>query len=213
MRLKGMTFIILCILLMVGGCATVKVVDEHGRPVPDHVVRGRIPSTGMRIDSALIHYFGQSEGDELLDTFEYLNPYAEKHYVPKKHLRSLVMVVHITNPRKETYQFLLYYELPSTDLHGNVLKGQPHIQTKELRYKGNLSLKEFSISLPAYDGLDSKMWYELTDEDDDIFFVGPTVHYEVTGLPAFDRTPSSTSSKEDTVTGAGLDDPVRSMGN
>jgi hypothetical protein len=213
MRLKGMTLIILCILFLVGGCATVQVVDEHGRPVPDHVVRGRIPSMGMRIDSALIRYFGQTEGDELLETFEYLNPYAEKQYVPKKHLRSLVLTVHIINPRKETYQFLLYYELPSTDLHGNVLKRQPPIRMKELLYKGNLSLKEFSISLPANDGLDSKMWYELTDEDDDIFFVGPVVHYEVTGLPAFDRTPVSTSSKEDVVTGAGLDDPVRKWGN
>ena len=86
------------------------------------------------------------------------------------------------------------------------------MQTKELLYKGNLSRKEFQISLPVKDGFDYVMWYELRDEDDDIFFVGPIVHYEVTGLAAFERPPlpSTNSSK---VGGLELADPNRSVGN
>lgn len=203
MQGKGIILLFLCALFMVGGCAVVKI-EMDGQPVPNNVLRGRIPSTGMRVDSAFIRYFDQKEGDEFLDTFEYLDPYAENLVVSKKHLRSLVVSVHILNPRKETYLFLHYYEIPSD------LTEDP-IQTKELLYIGNLSRKEFNISLPIEDGKTYHSWYEMWNSKGHTIFIGPSVHYGVVGIPT-DSDTHSRNSKKSGVAGLGLGDPVRSIG-
>lgn len=168
--------ILLCILLLVGGCATVRV-ESEGLPIPNFVVRGNIPSTGMRVDSAFIRYYGQEEGDELLDMHEYLNPYAEKSVIKKDYLRSLVVSVHVFNPRKETYLFIVYHEFPASELG----EEQSTERKQELLYVGNLSRKDFTISLPVTDGFEHRTWFELWSSRGRVIFQGLDVHYEVVG--------------------------------
>ena len=198
MRRKELV-LILSLFILLTGCATVRVVDQNGLPVPDHVVRGSIPSSGMRVDFALIHYFSVAEGDEQLDTYEYLNPYEDEHSINLEHLRSLTMTVHVSNPGQREFKMLLHEETPSTGSDGNT----------ELLYNGKLSRKEFIIPLPVDEkGFKYQAWFEIKDGNDIIRFMSPPVHYEVVGRPVKSRVVSPIS-KEDTVTGVALDDPSR----
>lgn len=207
-NVKGIIVFYLTILIMVGGCATVRV-ETGGLPVPNHVVRGSIPSKGMLVDAAFIRFYGEKEGDEYLDTFEYLNPYAEEiHHIKLDHLRSLQAIVHVINPQKEHYQFVLYYEFPSPD--GSADK-QSLMRKKEILYKGNLSRKEFSIRLPANAGVTYKIWFELQGTDGYSFFFGPYMHYEVAGIPA-ETLSHSDIPNESRVIGADMDAPFREAG-
>jgi hypothetical protein len=169
---KGTILVYLCILFLVGGCATVKL-ETEGVPVPDYVVRGSIPATGMRVNSAFIRYFEQEEGDELLGTLEYLNPYAEKQVVSSKYLKSLIVAVHVFNPRKETYLFIVYTGVPTAEL------GRAKQTEKELLYVGDLSRKEYNISLPIEADVERVVWYELWNSRGRVLFQGPYVRYEV----------------------------------
>lgn len=169
MRRKGTTFIYLCILFLIGGCATVEI-ETEGVPVPNYVVRGSIPATGMLMKAAFIRYFELEEGDELLSDLEYLNPYAEKQVVSKKYLKSLVVAVHVLNPKKETYLFVAYKRVPTAKL-GEV--------KEELLYAGDLSRKEFNISLPIEADVEREVWYELWNSRGRVLFQSPVVRYEV----------------------------------
>lgn len=187
------------------------IVQKDGRPVPNYVVRGSIPATGMRVDSAFIRYYGQKEGDEHLDTFEYLDPYAEKHVITTKNLRSLVVSVHIINPHKETYRFLFFSEKTSTDLSGKAKTLKPK-QKQELLYSGDLSLKEYNLALPTESEFTYRVWYELQTLEGHIIFMGPEVHYEVLGIPITTKSRSWSPKRDDYVGGLASDDPVRSEG-
>jgi hypothetical protein len=201
---------------MLFGCATVNVVDESGRPVPDHVVRGSIPATGMRVDFALIRYYGQKEGDEFLDTHEYLNPYDEMHVVKSDHLRSLAIAAQILNPNKVGYRVLLYYDYP--DDHENSDPQRLHefaevgeSLDQEILYEGDLSRKNFDIELPVVSGEEIAVRFELQTTEGLVFFLSPTVRYEVEKRrPAAKAIVTPPITNEDTVTGAALDDPIRS---
>jgi hypothetical protein len=160
LRIIGLIFV----LLVLSGCAAIQVVDEGGRPIPNHVVRGSIPATDMQVDFALARYYGQPEGDEFLDTHEYLNPYGE-NIVKEEHLRSLVLMVQLQNPKKQFYKFVLYYDQPET--------------IRDVLYEGNLSRKEFNIFLPAERGMKYVTRFELQAQEDFVFFRSPVIRYEV----------------------------------
>jgi hypothetical protein len=163
----------------------------------------------MRVDFAFIRYFGVKEGDELLDTYEYLNSYEESHRISSKHLRSLTLTVHISNPKKQEYRLVSYSKTPTTDPDGNVDRQHP-LQLAEQLYKGKLSRKEFVVILPIKEkGFDYEAWFEILDKDDTIRFMSPVVRYEVVGRRQETKTVIPSITKEDRVAGVPLDDPSR----
>lgn len=186
------------LFILLTGCASIKVVDQNGLPIPNYVVRGSIPSSGMRVDFALVRYFSVAEGDEQLDTHEYLNPYEKKHSVNLEHLKSLAMTVHVLNSERQSYSLSFYKETPSTGPDGQT----------ELLYTGKLSRKEFFIPLPIDEkGFTYEAWFEIRDKNDIVRFMSPFVHYKVFSRP--DDRIESPISNADTVTGVALDDPSR----
>lgn len=172
---------LLCLLLIVSGCASVYIVDKDGKPVPTHVISGNIPPMGMQVDFALIRYYGQKEGDEYLDTHEYLNPYASSTTVKTENLRSITIMLHIRNPRKESYRLITNYYCPESKQ--NVI------------YNGNLSRKEFFITLPTNDGMEYAMRFELQTQGGFVFFESPKIRYEVEKSAPVTRESHFMSSK------------------
>ena len=169
-------FSILCMFFVLEGCASVQIVDRSGKPIPNHIVNGRLPSMDMYFEFALIHYYGLKEDDEYLDVFKYIDPYA-KHVIANDRLQALVISVCIINPHKTSYQLLLHYNTILSS--GETISESPTLQVKKLLYNGNLSRKEFSIAIPTDDGSEYKVWFEILDEEGNIVFFCPMILYEV----------------------------------
>jgi hypothetical protein len=161
--MKNRVLILLLSFLLLTGCATV--VQTLDGPIPNHVLRGYIPSLDLQIKAACIRYYYEKEGDELLETYEYLSLFQAKQKKHTIYLDNLfVLQISILNPSKNSYKFVVNF-----DDHNN----------QRLEYEGNLSRKNFRIKLPLENSRSYKIWYEIRDEEDIIVFVSPTINYKV----------------------------------
>lgn len=160
---KGIVLLLSVVLFLVG-CSTM-VVQTRGLPAPDHVLRGHVPAVDLQIRAACIRYYNESEGDELLETHEYIDMFEDtKHTIHLENLRSFVLSMEVFNPNKNEYRVVVDSE---------------QWDEPQLIYEGNLSRKDFTVKLPAENSESYAVWYEIHDTDGLILFASPTVRYRV----------------------------------
>ena len=177
MKAQNLFYVLLPLLLLVG-CATSPVIQVEGRPVPDHVLQASLLQSEIKVEVAFIRYYGQPEGDELLETHQYLrfgNQQGPSIIAPT-HLRKLEVFAKVFNPRKVEYQLWI-----------EKISHQPSSQSKQRRdahlfthiYAGNLSRKEFHISLPLDAGGSGSIQLLIRDKDEIFIYQSPKASYEV----------------------------------
>jgi hypothetical protein len=173
---KSLSWYLCILIIVVGGCARNVKFEVQGVPVPNYVSQASLPASHIQIQSAYIHYFGLEEGNEILNTREYLNPYAKAHVISRNHLHSLVLSVHVFNPKRMHYQFIFYQEISSTkrETHSSSLTTQ-----SQVIYAGKLSRKEFDLTLSTTPGVTHRSWYAILDSSGSTIFEGKDITYKV----------------------------------
>jgi len=167
---------IICLLFcfsMFTGCATIKI-EHKGLPVANNIVRASILSGNIEMSSALIRYYGKIEGDEVLLTYEYIKLRSkEKHLISSYNLKGLCYKVQVFNPRKVEYQMFVerYY-------YDETKRKRITYEFKSI-YAGNLSMKDFNISLPLDKGSNGYVQLFVHDEDGLIIYQSPKAGYEI----------------------------------
>lgn len=170
----------LCILflsalvLLVAGCAPQMNIQLEGRPVPNYVNRASLINSGITVETALIRYFGQKEGDELLSTYEYLELGTEKpHKIKMEDTQRLKVMVLVNNPNREYYALWIDYAINKDD--GVSLSRQ----AQEPSYEGKLSRKEFDFALPLQKGIYGFVRFTIFDKNFNIIYESPKASYVV----------------------------------
>lgn len=170
---KSIIFVSL-ILLLVIGCTPKINVQLEGRPVPNYVVRANLLNSGIQVETALIKYYGQKEGDELLSTYEYLALGTEKpHKINIDNTQKLKVMVLVNNPQKEKHSIWIEY---SIDKDGGVSLSR---HTNEPVYEGSLSRKEYNFDLPLHNGVYGYVRYTIYDKNLNIIYESPKASYTV----------------------------------
>jgi hypothetical protein len=165
--------LVLIIILSLSSCATTVKIETNGIPVPNHITRAHLPSSGIVIESALIKYYYIKEGSELLEAFDYLNPHKEEQVLDSEYLREFEVVLRVINPNKIKYGLWVNREVHAKD--------KTFVEKKvELIYNGSLSMKEFNIKLPVHKGSWGKAYYEFRDAYGNLMFQGLDIRYLVT---------------------------------
>jgi hypothetical protein len=173
--MKAQILFCLFTLVLLTSCASVPVLQVEGRPVPDHVLQASLLQSKIDIQVAFIRYHQEKEGDEFLDTHEYLKFGIQEGpaKVSPKHLRKLEIFAKVLNPRKVEYQlwvertYICYVGLQKNSHSFNPI------------YAGNLSRKEFHISLPLDVGSEGTIQLLIRDKDDLFIYQSPKARYEV----------------------------------
>jgi len=165
----------LLVLTFLTGCATAPVLQVEGRPVPDHVLQANLLQSKIDVQVAFIRYYKTPEGDEYLDTHEYLQFGKQDRpaKVTPKHSRKLEVFAKVYNPRKVEYQ--LWVERTYACYIGQ----QRNSHSFKPIYVGNLSRKEFHISLPLDAGSEGTIQLLIRDKDDLFIYQSPKARYEV----------------------------------
>lgn len=169
---KSITFVLL--ILMVIGCTPKINVQLDSGPVPNYVIRANLLSSGIKVETALIKYYGTKEGDELLSTYEYLALGTEKpHKINIDNTQRLKVMVLVHNPDKEKYSMWIEY---SIDKDGGILLSR---HTNEIVYEGSLSRKEFNFDLPLQNGVYGFAKFTIYDKNLNIIYESPKASYTV----------------------------------
>jgi hypothetical protein len=147
--------------------------EVEGQPVPNFVFQAQLPGSGMLIDSAFIRNYQVPEGKEFLDTYEYLNTTKKEEIkVSPDHLKSLVVSVHIFNPRKQKYRMWIHEcDTSKGDKIGK--------RNDKLVYAGSLSRKEFNFFLPTQKGVERSFYFELRSPTNELLYRGLDICYAV----------------------------------
>lgn len=168
---KVNSLLIALVFIIISGCATVQL-ESNGVPIPNHIMRANLPSSGIVLDTKAILYYNEEEGGELLDKYVYLDQRAQESVVKGKYLKNIILTINVHNPNKREYQLWVKRELYSSD--------KTYAESKEeMLYRGTLSRKEFFIELPTQEGTIGRASYELRDAEGSIIFQGSTFRYRV----------------------------------
>lgn len=159
-------FILLVVLLCVGCGRPLVKVESGGLPVADYVEQAHIFSTEMVVISAGVVQYGVEEGDELLQTHTFLNPFKTNH-IRLKHLNAITIEVQVQNPRKNEYKFFVIKE------------GPPNNKNIDMIYAGNLSRKEYKVILQSEKGIKNSVCIEIQSPKGRRLFTSKTLHYVV----------------------------------
>lgn len=161
MRKLKFTLAILVVLLAAVGCSRKMTINVDGGPAPQHVIKASVPYPPMKVSYTLVRFYGVREGDEMLETWEYIPMigYNGAHKVKTKNLRRLVLKVSLYNPEKEEYTLSVSH-----------LKNKDDQLTFEhsVLYAGNLSRKDLDIEFPPEIGTESRVKFQLHDEDGEL---------------------------------------------
>ena len=170
---KATVMLSLLLVLLTVGCARNIKMEMNGLPAPDNVVQANIFSPQLKLSMAFVRYYEVPEGDEVLDTFEYL-PFQRSIplTIDSDGIKSLAFTVQIRNPMMEDYQ--MWLESVNRDYGTNRL-----VRRYQPVYRGNLSRKEMQVVLPTEPGVAVLARLFLYDAEGRIIYMSPIADYAV----------------------------------
>lgn len=161
---RSLTMICLLVLLAAAtGCSRKMTINVDGGPAPQNAIKATVPYPPMKLSYALVRFYGVSEGDETLETWEYISMigYNGAHEVKKKNLRRLVLKLSIYNPETEDYSLVV------SCLRENLKTGKQWMDQSVL-YEGNLSRKDLDIEFPPDIGTSTRVKFRLYDDEGEL---------------------------------------------
>jgi len=152
---------LLCLLLLVlvVGCAPMNL-QIKGAPAPNNVIEARVPEPPMMLTYTLIRLYSEKEGDELLDTWEFLPLVGNSRPCKVKmgNLRGLDLSLDVFNPTKEDYvlKVIIFKE--------DVKTGKSWYESTAV-YEGKLSRKRFDITFTPEQNVRFRAKFQILSDD------------------------------------------------
>jgi hypothetical protein len=171
--MKRSLWLLLSLLLFVG-CSKAIRVELEGMPAPTNVVSANLHAEAgkpMTVKYFCIRNYGEEEGDEILDTYEYmrLDPIPKVRRIPHySRTTGIAYTIQIRNP------YLIEYSLHRLFRE---TQDEPFIETE--LYKGNLSMKTVTVRLSAEEGAGGELFLQMRDEEGMIMLETFGVLYKV----------------------------------
>jgi hypothetical protein len=126
--------------MVFAGCSTVKI-EMNGRPAPNYIRQTHVLGLDIGMEQAFAYYYQQPEGNEYLDTWQYLLAGPQTIVIKEKRLESVKLMCNLFNPKKSKYSFRI--------LHKTYDKANKLLSTSnEILYEGALSSKMVVEELP-----------------------------------------------------------------
>jgi hypothetical protein len=146
-----------------------------GAPVPNNVIEARVPSPPMLLTYTLVRLYSEKEGDELLDTWEFLPLVGNKGPCKVKmgDLQGLVLRLEVFNPSKEDYVLKVII------LKEDVKTGKTWYENTAV-YEGKLSRKRFDITFKPEKHVRSRAKFQILSEDGELCFESFEAFFEFT---------------------------------
>ncbi len=171
MKIIKLTFLLLFISTFYG-CGQVKV-EMGGLPAPNHITQAHILGLDIDLNLSYAYFYKQPEGDEFLETLEYMKKDGKVVKVRKKNLNDVRCIMSIINRKKKTYKLKM---LRTTYTPA----GEKIYQSIRTMYEGDLSRKTFSYMLPIDEKVVHEVGIEIYDGKGKIMYAEPIkVKYEI----------------------------------
>lgn len=144
-------------LVMLTGCSTIKV-EMNGLPAPDYIKQVKVLGLEVKLDMAYAYFYQRPEGDEMLDTLQYIESSGIDFNIRKDNLTSIRCMVNVFNPNKSYYVLKIHHSV--YDAHGKHLAS-----SAKTLYAGDLSSKNFVEELSVIGTVTHEVWISLYDKE------------------------------------------------
>lgn len=149
--------LVILILSLFTGCSTVKI-EMGGQPAPNYIKQINILGLDVKLEMAYAYFYQRPEGDEMLDTLQYIESNGLTFYIKKENLVSINCMCNVFNPNKKQYRLKIHHAV-----YGN--SGKRVAYSTRTLYKGDLSSKRFKTDLSLIEGVTHEIWLALYDEN------------------------------------------------
>jgi len=149
---------LLIIFAFLSACAPTTInITADGVQLPKHINRLSNPETEITATVSFVRQFIYTEGKESIAMPEYL-PLGKTYWVDRSNTKSLLMAIHIHNPKKVEYQVWESHKFWYAES-----KWPTHVQ--RCFYQGSMSTKDYRVDLPLDDIVKASTCVQVKDPE------------------------------------------------